>query len=150
MASLDQRQREKVARQQYKLKKRRREKHVSALFTGFLMVACMLLGYLVATYEPESSQAQLVLPNGRVAAVQSIDEAGRLCESQADIEFGEKLIDTLIDDFSTRYDEPRNLFVVLLLSTVRQPNGTTDYRVHCHVIPDDSVVSYFKRFEVKT
>ena len=130
-------------------KKRRHEKRMSAVFTTLLMVACGLLGYMVATYVPTETQAQLVDAEGLPEAIQTIAAASRLCRSQAGINYGSSLIEALIDDYSTRYDKNRDLFVVLLMTSVAEPKvGSKEYRVHCHVIPKETVVHYFKGFEV--
>ena len=120
------------------------------MFSLFLAVACGLLGYLIANYTPKATHAQFLDAEGNPEAIRTLLAASRLCKSQADLNYGNALVDAMVDDYSSRYDEPRDLFVVLLFTSVQQPRvGVKDYRIHCHVVPEETMVSYFRDFEIQ-
>lgn len=131
-------------------KNRKQERWFTTAITGLLMVACAMLGFFPANYSPPPSQASLVDDQSIPEAIRTLSAASQLCQSQAGMSFGEPLVVAFIDDYSTRFDERRNLFVVVMFASVQRPDtGIKEYRVHCHVIPEEVSANYFQSFAVK-
>jgi hypothetical protein len=126
------------------------EKRASMIITAILVFAVVLLGFWITTFAPVSSQATLPDKAGEPRKISNLFLASSLCQKQAGINYRGNLVNAVTDDFSTRHDYPRDLFVVLLLVSVYEPaKRTMEYRVHCHVIPNDTVVNYFKGFIIE-
>ena len=125
------------------------EKRATMIFTGILIFAFVIFGFWILNYAPISNQATLPDQGGTPKQISDLFMASTLCQKQADINYRGSLVDAVTDDYSTRYDYPRDLYVVLLMVSVyKLATRAMEYRVHCHVVPDDTVVDYFKGFAV--
>ena len=76
-------------------------------------------------FAPVSSQATLPDKAGEPRKISNLFLASSLCQKQAGINYRGNLVNAVTDDFSTRHDYPRDLFVVLLLVSVYEPAKRT-------------------------
>ncbi len=130
--------------------KRAQEKRATLTFTGLLLLAFAAFGLWITCYTPDSQAAKLTSAEGDTKKISNVFMAGSLCKEQAAINYQGKVVNAVTDDFSSRYDEPRDLFIILMRVSVKDDQDlTTDYQVYCHVVPDDTVVSYMIGFEIK-
>ncbi len=129
--------------------RRTTEKRASQTFIGVLLLTLLIFGWWVIHYNPISAKAHLEDDKGKAKSISNLFMASALCQKQAALNFQGALVDAIVDDFSTRYDRPRDLFVVLLFVSVYQPGRVTEeYRTHCHVTPNDTEVHYYRGFAV--
>lgn len=116
-------------------------------------VACLLgLLFLVAYYMQGfdlllTPKAQLRDIDGNPLEVISLASASQLCLAQLDNRYRSTLLSRHIDDHSSRFDTPRNVFLVFMYASVGRPGDSTLTRIHCHVRPGDTTVSYFGIFK---
>lgn len=130
-------------------KPRAGDKRASQTFIGILLLTLTIFGWWVIHYNPIGGKAHLEDEKGKAKSISNIFMASTLCKKQAALNFQGSLVSAIVDDFSTRYDRPRDLFVVLLFVSVYQPGKVTEeYRTHCHVTPNDTEVHYYRGFAV--
>lgn len=123
--------------------------NASRAFIAILVVTLAIFGWWVSSLNPISSKATLVDDVGNARTISNLFMASTLCKKQAALNFQGDVVQSIIDQHSTRYDRPRDLFVVLLMVSVYQTgSAVSEYRAHCHVIPNDTEVNYFKGFTV--
>ena len=125
------------------------ERRATFTFIAIISIACLIFGVWLTYYTPETDEAILIDNEGRPKPIRNLYMAGSLCQEQANMNYHGSLVQAIIDDFSSRYDQPRDLFVISLMVSVRYSSMRNDeYQVHCHVIPENTVVDYFKGFMV--
>lgn len=128
-----------------------RERRATFTFIGILLFAFAVFGVWIMTYEPATNGATLEATSGDTEKISNVHMASELCEAQAQLNYQGKLVHSAVDNFSSRYDEPRNLFVILMrVSVLYDQKPAEEFRVHCHVIPEHTEVDYFKGFPLKT
>jgi hypothetical protein len=123
--------------------------NASRAFIGILVATLGIFGWWVSNLEPISDKAIIADEAGKPRSISNVFMAGTLCKKQAALSFQGDVVQSIIDHHSTRYDRPRDLFVVLLMVSVYETGKTVDeYRAHCHVVPNETEVNYFRGFTV--
>lgn len=74
-------------------------------------------------------------------------DAARSCEIEAAEKFEGRLLHSSIDWHSTRFQESRNVFVVMLNGTVGTYGDSELVNIYCYVSPKTERVSYFKAYD---
>lgn len=75
------------------------------------------------------------------------------CQKQSRGAFGSKLIQLTLDDHSSRFDQPTNLYKIFYraqLSDSENDSGQSDHYVNCFVNAEKGRVSYFESMEEKS
>jgi hypothetical protein len=108
--------------------------------TGFFALVIGTLLYLPNHFVDLLPQAELVDVDGVVVKVDRLITAERLCREQLKLRY---------KDDSSRFDEPRTLFLIFLQVSVAAYPGAEDMRIHCHVQAGASQVAYLGAFHPK-
>ncbi|MGH1371866.1 MAG: hypothetical protein ACRBBW_07525 [Cellvibrionaceae bacterium] len=74
-------------------------------------------------------------------------DASRVCEVEAKEKFEGRLLHSSVNWHSTRYQESRDVFVVMLDATVGSYTRQESANVYCYVNPRTEDVSYFKAYD---
>jgi hypothetical protein len=117
--------------------------------TGFFALVISTLLYLPNHFVDLLPQAELVDVDGVVVKVDRLITAERLCREQLKLRYKDDLLSTTLDDHSSRFDEPRALFLIFLQVSVAAYAGAGDMRIHCHVQAGASQVAYLGAFHPK-
>ena len=74
-------------------------------------------------------------------------DAAKSCEIEAAEKFEGRLLHSSIDWHSTRFQESRNVYVVMLNGTVGTFGNSDSVNIYCYVSPKTERVSYFKAYD---
>ncbi len=74
-------------------------------------------------------------------------DASKVCEVEAKEKFEGRLLHSSVNWHSTRYQESRNVYVVMLDATVGSYAQQESANVYCYVNPRSKDVSYFKAYD---
>lgn len=101
-----------------------------------------------------SDRPQLIDTSGEAHVVRDFEQvpfdaydATLACTQEAHGKFGRQLLRTSVDWHSTRLDQERNLFMVVLYADVGTLKAFEAATVYCYISRRDFQVSYFKAFD---
>lgn len=125
-------------------------KNVTACaFAGVLLILILGGGQAWGSLNYYSFLVTSTDSNGVPVPIRSLVAAERLCLAQASKIYGQRLFRTDIDDHSSRFDQPRNLFLVLLQAKVGSRTDSREYTLHCRIQHLDHTISYLKAIDVQ-
>jgi len=111
-----------------------------------LLIGVML--YLPNQYIDVFPQAEMFDADGGVVKVEGLLTAEQLCRQQVSVRYGDRLLSTTLDGHSSRFDVPRDLFLVLMQVSVGDYTRSEDFKIHCHVQLGASQVAYLGAFDM--
>ncbi len=74
-------------------------------------------------------------------------DAARVCEIEAKEKFEGRLLHSSVNWHSTRFQESRNVYVVMLDGNVGEYTQQESVNIYCYVNPKSEQVSYFKAYD---
>jgi hypothetical protein len=117
------------------------------IFGMFAASLAAMMFYIPFEYMPFKLRISLTDQVGKPVAVTNLLLAGQLCERQLRDNLGGRLVSSYIDHRSSRYDESRQLFLVLLYASTGDAYHPEQIRVHCRVKPNATRIDYFGVFK---
>ena len=117
--------------------------------TGFFALLIGALWYLPNQFVDVLPQAELMGYDGVVVKVEGLLTAEQLCREQLNVQYGDRLMSTTLDDHSSRFDIPRDLFLIFMRVSVGGYSKSEDLRIHCHVALGGSHVAYLGAFDIR-
>jgi hypothetical protein len=117
--------------------------------TGFFALLIGILWYLPNQFVAVLPQVELIGYDGIVVKVEGLLTAEQLCREQLNVRYGDRLMSTTLDRHSSRFDMPRDLFLIFMRVSVGPYSKHEDFRVHCHVEIGGSQVAYLEAFEIR-
>jgi hypothetical protein len=117
--------------------------------TGFFALLIGVLWYLPNQFVDVLPRAELFDYDGVVVKVERLLTAEQLCREQLNLRYGDRLFSTTVDDHSSRFDLPRDLFLVFMRVSVGEYSKSEDLRIHCHVAVGGSQVAYLGAFDIR-
>jgi hypothetical protein len=115
---------------------------------GVIPIAGALL-YLPNQFIDVLPQAELMGHDGAVVKVEGLLTAEQLCREQLNVRYGDRLMSTTVDSHSSRFDMPRDLFLIFMRVSVGGDSKVEDLRIHCHVELGGSQVAYLGTFDIR-
>jgi hypothetical protein len=117
--------------------------------TGFFALLIGVLWYLPNQFVDVLPQAELLDYNGVVVKIEGLLTAEQLCREQLNVQYGGRLMSATVDDHSSRFDMPRDLFLIFMRTSVEGYPKSEDLRIHCHVEFGGSQVAYLAAFDIR-
>ena len=112
---------------------------------GLILILLAFLFTSDFSLDFKPNQFTASLGSGKKAiSITSLGAAQHLCKNQASINYRSRLFQTHIDDHSSRFDDNRDLYLVMMLVSIGTAADHYQYRVHCRVQYKDNQVDYFK------
>lgn len=108
------------------------------ILLGVITSLSLLTGMIDTQIVTSKGQATLVNKYGDTMQISTVKNAGRLCQSQLELNYGASLSESVVNSDSTSFDESRELFLVSMDVKV----GDQDLAVSCHIKSNDIMVSF--------
>ncbi len=74
----------------------------------------------------------------------NVNDAISACREEAASKFGSQLQDAVVNDHSTRFDQDRAIYLVVLDALIGSRDKQIKNLIYCHVNPNHYTVDYFK------
>ena len=74
-------------------------------------------------------------------------DASISCEDEAKNKFGDEFLRSTVDWHSTRFQETRNMYIVVLDADIWIRESFEQAKIYCYINPRSYMVSYFKAYD---
>jgi hypothetical protein len=105
---------------------------------------CLVTVYLVYQHQYELRRTALFADRDFRSSPFEINDAVTVCDFEAKERYGTDLVRATYDAHSTRWDEKRKVYLIVMRGDV---GDTTDYdevMIYCYVDPRQQLVTYYK------
>lgn len=115
---------------------------------GVIVLSCLVTLYFVS----DSNANLLDLVTGKSkrdfqqVPFDSLD-ASESCRNESKGQFGQDFLRSTVDWHSTRFQENREVYIVVLDADIGTRENFEQARVYCYVNPKSYIVSYFKAYD---
>ena len=128
---------------------------VKQFFWGLLGIASVvMLSSLLTVYLTDNDRSTALNATRDIFADRNFNEApfnaqdaGLACTQESNQRFGATLVRSRVDWRSTRFDEGRELWLVVLNGDVGDLYQYDEATIYCYINPKTYVVSYFKAYD---
>jgi hypothetical protein len=103
------------------------------ILLGVITPICLLTGMTDVKYQAPKGEASLVNKYGDPMKIASTKNAGRLCRSQLELDYGSSLVESTINRQSTSFDQSRNMYLVTMNASVGTSDSWQQLEVNCHI-----------------
>ncbi len=119
---------------------------IAGAILGVVIPSCLITLHYVKASGKNPLEFEGHKRNFQEIPFDSLD-ASRECEKEARDKFGEEYLRSTVDWHSTRFQETRNMYIVVLEADIGIRESFEQAKVYCYINPKSYVVSYFKAYD---
>ncbi len=114
------------------------------ILLGVISSICLLTGMTDVNHHAPKGEASLVNKFGDPMKIASVKNAGRLCRSQLELDYGSTLVASTINSKTTAFDQNSNSYLVSMSASVGNAGSWQQLEVNCQIKAQAITVSFLQ------